>query len=336
MWFYPCPSVCIRGYKVFIAMNSPIDSSVKLTDVAVAIITRPDGSFLLARRPEGKPYAGYWEFPGGKVEPNEAVADALARELHEELGISVTCAYPWVTQIFTYPHATVKLHFYRVMDWVGTPHPHEAQLFSWERAESVSVAPVLPANGPILRGLSLPPVMGISQVAALGVEGFLAKLEMALQGDLRLIQLREKQLSDSELIDLTQRVVSIARPRGARVFLNADPALALQTQADGVHLSSQHLLQLAQRPDVAWCGASCHTREEMNRAAQLELDYVVLGTVLPTATHPGGATLGWEGVAAWAKDYPLPIYTIGGMHRDLLQTAWQHGAHGIAMLRGAW
>ena len=311
-------------------------SQTKITDVAVAIITRPDASFLLARRPEGKPYAGYWEFPGGKVEPNEPVAEALARELQEELGIVVTGAHPWVTQVFTYPHATVKLHFYRVTSWQGEPHPREGQTFSWERAESVSVEPMLPANGAILRGLSLPPVMGVSQAAKLGVAAFLRQLEVALQRGLRLIQLREKHLSDAEFIDFAQRVVELARPHGARVLLNVAPALVARTQADGVHLSAQRLMQITHRPDVAWCGASCHTREEMDRAAQLQLDYVVLGTVLPTATHPGEATLGWEAVGELTRDYALPVYSIGGMRPEDLETAWQHGAHGIAMLRGAW
>ena len=313
-----------------------LGSETTITDVAVAIITRPDGCFLLARRPEGKPYAGYWEFPGGKVEPNERVADALTRELKEELGITVTNAYPWVTQVFTYPHAKVKLHFYRVTAWQGEPHPHEGQIFSWERAESVSVAPVLPANGPILRGLSLPPVMGVSQATELGIEPFLAKLEAALSQGLRLIQLREKQMPDTELIVLARRVVEVAHAYGARVLLNGDVNLVAQSGVDGLHLSTQQLMRTDQRPDVAWCGASCHTRQELDHAAQLQLDYVVLGTVLPTASHPGEKTLGWESVAELAQDYPLPIYTIGGMRPEDLETAWKHGAHGIAMLRGAW
>ncbi|MBT9613373.1 MAG: Nudix family hydrolase [Burkholderiales bacterium] len=314
----------------------PVSTETKITDVAVAVITQPDGSFLLARRPEGKPYAGYWEFPGGKVEPNERVADALAREVKEELGIDVTCAYPWVTQVFTYPHAKVKLHFYRVTAWQGVPHPHEGQVFSWERAELVRVEPVLPANSPILRGLSLPPVMGVSQAVELGIEPFLAKLDAALKRGLCLIQLREKQLPENELVILARRVAEVAHAYGARVMLNGDPNLVAQTGVDGVHLSTQQLMRANQRPDVAWCGASCHTRPEMDHAAQLQLDYVVLGTVLPTASHPGEQTLGWENVAALAQDYPLPIYTIGGMRAEDLETAWQHGAHGIAMLRGAW
>ncbi len=307
-----------------------------MTDVAVAVITRSDGAFLLARRPEGKPYAGYWEFPGGKVEPNESVRAALAREIKEELGITITRAYPWVTQVFDYPHATVKLHFYRVIAWMGEPHPHEGQLLSWERAESVRVAPVLPANGPILRGLSLPPVMAVTQAAELGETIFLDKLEAALRKGARLIQLREKTLSETALLTLAQRVAERARVYGARVLLNGAPALAQQAGLDGVHLTAQRLMHVTMRPDVAWCGASCHTRQELAHAAQLQLDYAVLGPVLPTASHPNAPTLGWDGVRRLAQDYPLPVYVIGGMQPAHLETAWEHGAHGIAMLRGAW
>ncbi len=99
----------------------------RVVDVAAAVIEQPDGSFLLAQRPAGKVYEGYWEFPGGKVEPDEAVADALGRELHEELGIEVEHAYPWITRTYAYPHATVRLHFYRVVRWRHDPHPREGQ-----------------------------------------------------------------------------------------------------------------------------------------------------------------------------------------------------------------
>ena len=313
-----------------------VSTATKLTDVAVAVIVRPDGSFLLARRPEGKPYAGYWEFPGGKVEPNESVRAALAREIKEELGLEVTRAYPWLTQVFTYPHAAVKLHFYRVTGWHGEPHPHEGQLFSWERAESVSVTPVLPANGPILRGLSLPPVMAVTQAAELGGDIFFDKLETALRKGLRLIQVREKTLSEAELLALACRVSERAHAYGARVMLNGAPALARATGVDGVHLTSSRLMQTENRPDVAWCGASCHNWQELDYAAQLQLDYAVLGPVLPTVSHPGASTIGWGGVRQLTRDYPVPVYVIGGMQPDHLETAWEHGAHGVAMLRGAW
>lgn len=308
----------------------------KIIDVAAAVILRPNGEFLFARRPEGKAYAGYWEFPGGKVEPGERVEQALVREIREELGLEVTRAYPWVTHVFTYPHATVRLHFYRVTGWVGEPHPHEGQIFSWQHAEAPNVAPILPANGPILRALSLPPLMGISNVAELGVGDFLARLEVALRRGLRLIQVREKQLSATEFELIARQAIDLARRFSARVLINGEPELAARLGADGAHLSTARLMDLQLRPQLAWCGASCHTRDEMDHAARLGLDYVVLGPVLPTLSHPGSSTLGWERFAAWARNYPLPIYAIGGLREDALPTAWEHGAHGIAMLRGAW
>ena len=306
------------------------------TDVAVAVITKPDGAFLMAQRPAGKPYAGYWEFPGGKVEPGETVYAALVREIQEELGITVTRAYPWVTQIFTYPHATVKLHFYRVTAWQGEPQPHEGQIFSWEHAEAVTVTPVLPANGPILRGLSLPSVMGVTNLAELGEAMFFARLETALQQGLRLLQVREKHLTEAALVAFAQRVTKRAHIYGARVLLNAAPALAQAAAVDGLHLTAQSLTQTERRPTVAWCGASCHTRQELAHAAQLQLDYALLGTVLPSASHPQAPTLGWDRVRECTHDYPLPIYVIGGMQPQHLETAWECGAHGIAMLRAAW
>jgi 8-oxo-dGTP diphosphatase len=157
-----------------------------------------------------------------------------------------------------------------------------------------------------------------------------------LRQGLRLVQVREKNLADAALVAFARRVAKRAQVYGARVLLNASLELALKAGVDGVHLTAQRLMQIETRPDVVWCGASCHTREELERAAQLQLDYVVLGSVLPTASHPDVSNLGWEQVRQYTRDYPLPVYLIGGMQPQHLATAWECGAHGIAMLRGAW
>jgi 8-oxo-dGTP diphosphatase len=115
-----------------------------VVEVAAAVIQRPDGAFLLAQRPPGKVYAGYWEFPGGKAEPGEPAAQALSRELHEELGIDVETAYPWITRVFSYPHGTVRLWFFRVVSWKGEPHPREEQAIAWQRAGDAMLSPMLP------------------------------------------------------------------------------------------------------------------------------------------------------------------------------------------------
>ncbi|TCV83006.1 Nudix family hydrolase [Sulfurirhabdus autotrophica] len=308
----------------------------KLVDVAVAVIVYEDGKFLLAQRPEGKPYAGYWEFPGGKVELGESVYEALVREIQEELGIQVTHAYPWITQIFSYPHALVKLHFYRVTQWQGEPYPHENQAFSWLYSDAVNVAPLLPANGPVLQALSLPVVYGISNAAELGKEGFLVRLESALKSGLKIVQVREKQMTADELASFAADVVSLGKTYGAKVVVNSDVALAAKVGADGVHLTSQQLMQVEVRPDVGLIGASCHNQEELERAAALNLDYVLFGPVLPTLSHPDNPVLGWATFGEVIKDLPMPVYALGGLEPADLVTAWHYGAHGIAMLRSVW
>jgi 8-oxo-dGTP diphosphatase len=121
----------------------------KEVQVAVGVLVRPDGSFLLTSRPEGKDYAGYWEFPGGKIEGNETVEEALGRELHEELGIHISNVVAWKTELVDYPHALVKLHFCKVMNWQGELQMREGQSFSWQTLP-VTVQPVLRGTIPVL------------------------------------------------------------------------------------------------------------------------------------------------------------------------------------------
>lgn len=305
-------------------------------DVAAAVLQRPDGSFLLAQRPEGKVYAGYWEFPGGKIETGESAPAALARELHEELGIEVKRAYPWLTRRYAYPHATVKLNFFRVTSWEGEPHGKENQQLAWQRPGEVDVAPLLPANGPILRALYLPGVYAITHAAETGVAAFLPRLQDALEKGLRLIQIREKNLPPGELADFAASAVRLAHAHGARVLINGGEALARAAGADGVHLSGTQLANLYTRPEADWLGASCHTPEELARAVELGVDFVLISPVLPTLTHPDAPALGWKAFARLKEDYPLPVYALGGMTPAKLETAWEHGAHGIAMMREAW
>lgn len=316
-------------------MNTQTQNT-KIIEVAAAVLQRPDGSFLLARRPSDKIWAGYWEFPGGKIEPGETPLHALVRELREELGIKVETAYPWITRVFAYPHATVRLNFFRVAEWRGEPHGHEDQQLSWQRLPQLSVAPILPANAPILRALELPFLCAISNAAELGVEEFLRRLEVALGNGLRLVQLREKHLSRDELRELAGRVMALAHAHGARLLLNADIELAQEMGADGVQLTAAQLAELRERPAVDWCAASCHNAEELRRAEALGCDFVLLSPVLPTQSHPGAMHLGWERFAEMVAGMTIPVYALGGLTAADLPVAQQHGAHGISLLRQAW
>ena len=118
-------------------------------DVAVGVLIDRQGRFLLTSRPQGKVYAGYWEFPGGKLEAGESVAQALQRELHEELGITIAGAEPWQVELVEYPHALVRLHFCKVFEWSGEFQMREQQAMAWQTLP-VAVSPVLPGTLPVL------------------------------------------------------------------------------------------------------------------------------------------------------------------------------------------
>jgi 8-oxo-dGTP diphosphatase len=305
-------------------------------EVAAAVISRPDGSFLLGQRPAGKVYAGYWEFPGGKVEPGELPLSALTRELHEELGIDVELAYPWLTRDYDYEHAAVRLRFFRVVCWSGTVTGRENQIFSWQSPAAVGVAPLLPANAPIMRALRLPPVYGITHAGDFGPGVFMTRLERALREGLRLLQVREKGMPEKKLAGFLAEVLRQARRYGARVLLNGRAELAQRVGADGVHLTARQLMALDRRPALELVGASCHNKEELARAVSLEADFVVLGPVRATPSHPDTPAMGWSRFARLIEDYPLPVYALGGLTRSDMEMAWRAGAHGISMMRGAW
>ena len=307
-----------------------------LIDVVCAVIQKPDGEFLLAQRPAGKVYQGYWEFPGGKVEPGEGVAAATARELHEELGINVAESFPWLTRKFSYPHAHVRLHFRRLTRWQNVPRSRENQAFEWQRVENITVTPLLPANGPILEALALPTIYGITRAKELGEVEMLRRLEAALSNGLRLIQVREKDWAPEKIHAFANQAISLAGQFGAKILINSDLGLARELKADGIHLTARQLLSASEKPDVELCGASCHNVEELEKAEQLGLNFVVLGSVLATASHPGGPTLGWDRFAELAQNYSLPIFALGGLTEQHRETALRCGAHGVAMVRNAW
>jgi 8-oxo-dGTP diphosphatase len=335
----------------FVASSSVTTSNV--VEAAVGVIQHKNGLVLLAERPAGKPWAGYWEFPGGKVEVNETPELALKRELQEELGIAVTFCYPWLTRTFDYPAKydtsgnlespakTVKLHFFVVVDWQGEPKGLEQQVLSWQNPKKISVHPILPANAPIFGGLGLSPLYAITNLGEQGETQFFKHLAQALQNGLMMIQVREKQLSVEDYQKFAQRVITLALPYQTKVFLNsscvnADLNLVSQLNASGVHFTGEDLMQLQQRPANMLCGASCHGAQQLAHAAKLGLDYVMLSPVMATRSHDDVMPLGWDAFTDLIKGYALPVYALGGMQVSDLHHARMHGAHGIAMQRSIW
>jgi 8-oxo-dGTP diphosphatase len=309
--------------------------TAKIIEVVAGVLMRPNGAYMLGSRPQGKPYAGYWEFPGGKVEPGESFEAALARELDEEMGIRVTRASYWMTREHHYEHASVRLRFFRVWDWDGEPRPLENQAFAWVAPGGEVPQPMLPANGPILRALSLPFVYAITCAHLCGADAVLARL--AAPNAPALVQVREPDMTRGELEHFSRAVAERVHAQGGRVLVNADPDWLAGWPVDGVHLPEHRLAVLESRPDFAWVGASVHGAETLAHAGRLGLDYALLGHVRPTASHPGAAPLGWDGFARLIGiGAPLPVYALGGLSAGDLEAAQAAGAHGVALMRGAW
>ncbi|HXV08931.1 MAG TPA: thiamine phosphate synthase, partial [Burkholderiales bacterium] len=168
------------------------------------------------------------------------------------------------------------------------------------------------------------------------LEPFLRQLDAALARGLRMVMVREKKMRADALAVFAGEVVRRCHAAGAQALIHGDARLAAACGADGVHLSAPALLQASTRPSAGLCGASCHDAGELQQAQRLDLDYAVLGAVLPTASHPGQPALGWERFAELIADCTLPVYALGGMQPRHLERAWLAGAHGIAMMRAAW
>jgi 8-oxo-dGTP diphosphatase len=267
---------------------------MKITHVAAAVLWREDGSYLLGQRAADTFYPGYWEFPGGKVEAGETPRQALVRELHEELGIDVIQAFPWIVREHQYEHAHVKLHFFRVTEWHGELRDHVHAALSWQEAWARPVSPMLPANGPVLKALALPDRYAITHAGEIGRDEQLHRLDNALHNGLRLVQVREPKLDGARRAAFVHAAVDLCHQYGARVLVNADTGLAEAAGADGVHLPARELAVLERRPDFALVAASCHVAAELDRAAVLGCDFAVFGPVRPTASHPGASGIGWK------------------------------------------
>ena len=309
---------------------------MKVVDVAAAVITRNDGQYLLGQRGPGTFYPGYWEFPGGKVEPGETPRDALVRELHEELGIEVVEATPWIVREHVYEHAHVRLHFFRVTQWRGELRDHVHTALVWQTPQAPTASPMLPANGPLFAALKLPDHYGITHAWKIGTHAQMAALDTALANGLKLMQIRESTLPEMQRESFVAAAVARCQQHGAQVLVNGDAQLARACGADGIHLPAPQLMRLNQRPPFPLVAASCHERRELELAARLGLDFAVLGPVKSTASHPGAAGIGWDSFAQLIAGLPLPVYAIGGLSSVDMRLAQAAGAQGIAAIRSAW
>lgn len=305
--------------------------------VAVAVILNDSNEVLISLRPNHVHQGGFWEFPGGKVEENESVRDALNRELLEELGIQVTHAEAYKTIRHNYVDKSVKLDVWIVRAFSGMPSGMEGQLIKWMPIHELQVKDFPEANKNIVLSLALPAEYMITGEYE-NKKDFFNKLKLSLEQGIRLVQLRCKGCSDIEYLDLARQSQLMCERYNANLMLNASLEMFLQVLPTGFHLTSQELHSLNARPveRSVLLSASCHNVEDIKQANKINVDIVLLSPVKETESHPGVQGIGWNRFAELIKNSLAPAYALGGMGAQDMDQAQSMGAQGVAAIRSFW
>ncbi len=313
------------------------DLETDYVQVAVGVVINKNNQVLISKRHDYLHQGGLWEFPGGKVESFETPEAALKRELLEELNLNVTDYRPLITIPHEYSDKQVYLNVYITESYSGTPQSNESQEFVWADIARLSEYAFPAANKAIISAIQLPEKYVITGRYE-SIELFEKKIQTAVDRHTGLIQLRQKEMSDSDYLDLAKKLLKITEPSPTKLILNSSFDLYSKTNADGLHYTGQRLRDCKQRPvaENKLFSVSTHTLEELKHAVEIGADFAMLSPVLPTQSHPGEPALGWEKFRDIVDHIPIPVYALGGMNVDLLECAYQHGAQGIAAISALW
>lgn len=306
--------------------------------VAVAIVVNSVGEILISRRPKGVHLEGHWEFPGGKVERGESVFEALQREIQEETNLQIHTARRLINITHEYPEKTVRLDTWLCEHWTGEAHGLEGQEIRWVAVNELSNFNFPAADIPIISALHLPPIYQISPEPGDNIDNFLDDIEVCFRQSVRLFQLRAKSLNLNKLQSLAAPIRSLCDEFQAKWLINGDAEMAESLQSDGVHLDSKRLHQLKSRPlgSEFIVAASCHNAEDLIQAEHINVDFAVLSPVKKTRSHPEAVPIGLDGFERLIENSNIPIYGLGGMSTDDLESIWKLGGQGVAMIRAGW
>jgi 8-oxo-dGTP diphosphatase len=322
---------------------APEIRAAKEIHVAVAVITR-NGRILIARRPDHAHQGGLLEFPGGKVETGETVRQALVREIVEETGLRLTesALEPVIGIHHDYGDKRVFLDVWQATNPQGEPEGREGQPLSWMLPEAMRDDDFPAGNRAIIRALKLPRQLAITGCFEGNdtLEESIRQLTRALRRQsIPLVVLRAPDLGTETYRRLVKAAVSVCGSAGTGLIVHGSPAVFHSAQGlSGLHLPWREAQSLERRPVPAdvWLGVSCHDSGQIAHAASLGADYVTLGPVKPTATHPGTSGIGWAAFSECISQAPMPVYGLGGLGVEDIPKTRQEGGQGIAGIRYWW
>ena len=297
---------------------------------------RSDGPdrILVSKRPPGRHLANCWEFPGGKLEPGESHAEALRRELHEEIGIDTRASEPLVSVTHRYPEKIIRLWLYEVSDYAHSPHGREGQALQWVSTDVLPELEMPAADRPLVKVLPLDGRYAISLDPAQYSEKdqFLRRWQGCLDAGFRLLRLRTQGDGLNRIRNWLPELAAMTQEYGARWLVSGSLQACLNAPADGVHLNSHQLAALSERPvdDKKLLAASCDDLSEIEQADTVGADFVLLSPVHATPSHPEAQGMGWDRLSEFIARSPLPVFALGGMRPEHLQHARALGAFGVA------
>jgi 8-oxo-dGTP diphosphatase len=317
--------------------RSPI-SIGPAVDVVAGVKTHAPGPNQQAPSTQSGHRSRQWVFTRGKPQPRESPEAALARELHEELGISIGIGAPLIAVPQQYPHKRLRLDVRRIASWRGTPKGLDGQALAWVPPHKLPSYAMPPADRPVVAALLQPDRYLVTPEPGDDDTAWLAALDRALDNGVRRVQLRAStRIDHGRWQALVGEAVTRCRQASAEVFANSNASLA-QRFGIGLHLRAE---QLAAFEPASWTNelplaASCHGANELQQAERIGCTFAVLGSLRATPTHPGVAGIGWPGFAALREGVSLPLYAIGGLGPDDIAQARSHGAQGVAAIRSLW
>lgn len=302
-----------------------------ILSVVIGIVKNEKGELFITRRHDTLHLGGLWEFAGGKVERGEMLNTALSRELREEIGIEVISATPLISFNHDYLERKVRLHVFEITEFSGTAESKIGQGWFWVKPEALHNYIFPAANRAILTALRLPPYYAILNDDN---DDLLAQLQHLFTQDIKLIQVRLKNSTQQQVREFLRIAHPLCQAQGTVLLVNSGTAQAFEIPCDGIHLTSLDLLALTKRPpNIRWLSASCHTKTELKQAEKIGVDFVVLSPVLATQTHPEIEPLNWVTFSEWVAECDIPVYALGGLEKEDLQTVKSAGGQGISGIR---
>ena len=318
-----------------------MSSANKIVHVAVAVVEDNDGKFLLAKRPQSSHQGGLWEFPGGKVERDESVVDALKRELHEEAGLELLHATPLIQIPHDYGDKSVLLDVWKIEQFTGSAFGKEGQEVCWVDANNFSLYDFPAANKAIIRAIQLPDKYMITG-EFVDENQLLSRISTSLKKNIKLIQFRAHHLAADFYFDYAKKIHKLCQKHNAKLMLNCSTKNYVKYSAinfsDGIHLSVRELSIFSDigLKNNIMVSASAHNQQELTLAQEKKVDFCVLSPVKKTQSHPDSTPLGWENFKRLCRTATVPVYALGGVASDDLEHSKKIGGQGISAIGAFW